>query len=210
MTPTTATKTKFNASAKLDEMEAAAAAVEERVRELEREHEEKRRILEGPDRNLPGLVDEFRDLRTRDPEQFKPDGTPVGPDAKRLQAAIDEVGDLGPLAQEIQHTRLLADKARRDVNSFVNAHIEAILAARRPEAEQRRAAVLAARDRLLVAVDEYQRWGVWLQGMLAAAHRYNLVDGVEQATSFKKSMAGDLLPELLPEPTDESEVEDER
>ena len=44
-------------------------------------------------------------------------------------------------------------------------------------------------------------------GMLAAAHRRNYVDGLEQAGNFKKSLAGDLLPDLLPEPTDESEVE---
>jgi hypothetical protein len=206
---TTTATAKFDASAKLDEMEAAAAAVEERVHELENDYESKRQVLEGPDRNLPGLVDEVRDLRTRDPEQFKPDGTPVGGEAKRLQAAIAEVGDLEPLAQQIQHTRLLANKARLDVGSFIGTHIDEILAARRPQAQERRVAVLAARDRLLEAVDDYQRWGIWLQGMLAAAHRYNYVDGVEQASNFKKSLAGDLLPELLPELIDESEVEDE-
>jgi hypothetical protein len=203
---TTAT-TKFDPSAKLDEMEAAAAAVEERVRQLEDEHEEKRRILEGPDRNVPGLLDELRNLRTRDPEQFKSDGTPVGEEAKRLQAAIAEVGDLEPLAQQTQHSRLLAAKARRDVGSFIGAHIDAILAARRPQAEARWAAVLAARDRLVAAIDEYQDFGVWVMGCLAAAHRRNYVAGVEQATNFRKSLAGDLLPELLPEPTDESKVE---
>ena len=76
----TATKTKFDPSAKLDELEAAAAAVEERHQELSREHEEKRQVLEGPDANTPGLLDELRDLRVRDPAQFKPDGTPVGED----------------------------------------------------------------------------------------------------------------------------------
>jgi hypothetical protein len=200
-----ASKTKFDASAKLDEMEAAAAAAEERVHELEREHEEKRQVLEGPDRNLPGLLDELRDLRARDPEQFKPDNTPVGEDAKKLQAAIDEVGELEPLAQEIQHTRLLAEKARRDVGSFIRAHIDAIFAARRPQAEERRAAVLAVRDRLIDAIDQYRDFAVWKMGMLAAAHRDNLVDGLDQAGNFRKSLAGDLLPELLPE----GEVDDE-
>ena len=205
---TTATEKAFDASAKLDELEAAAAPVEERVRELEDERAQKRRILEGPDRNTPGLLDQLRDLRTSDPGQFKPDGTPVGEEGKRLAAQIAEVGPLEPLAQEIQHQRLLAAKARRDVSSFITQHIDAILVARRPQTEARRLAVLADRDRLLEAVDDYQRWGIWLQGMLAAAQRDSYVAGVEQATNFKKAMRGDLLRELLPE-TDESEVEDE-
>ena len=37
---------------------------------------------------------------------------------------------------------------------------------------------------------------------------HNYVDGLEQAGNFRKSLAGDLLPELLPEPTDESEAEE--
>jgi hypothetical protein len=69
-------------------------------------------------------------------------------------------------------------------------------------------AVLAARDRLIEAIDAYQDFGVWLIGMLAAAHRRNYVDGVEQATNFKKSLAGDPLPALLAEPIDESEAEE--
>ena len=108
---TTATE-KFDPSLKLDEMETAAAAVEEQIRELEDEYAQKRRILEGPDRNTPGLLDQLRDLRTRDPEQFEADGTPVGKEAKRLAAAIAEVGDLEPLAQQIEQARLLANKAR--------------------------------------------------------------------------------------------------
>ena len=188
----TASKTKFDASATLDEKEATAAAVEERVRELENEHEAKRRVLEGPDRNLPGLVDELRDLRTRDPEQFQPDGTPVGPDAKRLADQIDEVGPLEPLAQKIQHERPLAAKAKRDVGSFIGAHIDAIFAARRPQAEQRLAAVRAARDHLIDTIDQYRDFATWVMGMLAAAHRDNYVAGLDQATNFKKSLAGDL------------------
>ena len=99
----TATKTKLDPSDELTEMEATAAAVEERVRKLETEHEEKRRILEGPDPITPGLLDELRALLARDPGQFQADGTPVGSDAKELQAAIDEVGDLAPLWSDDVH-----------------------------------------------------------------------------------------------------------
>jgi hypothetical protein len=204
----TEAKTKFDPSAKLNEMEAKAAAVEQRRDELERDYEEKRQILEGPDLNTPGLLDELRDLRLRDPEQFKPDGTPVGEDAKKLATAIDEVGELGPLVHEIEHARLLADRARLDVSSFIAVHIDAIFAARQPEAEQRRAAVLANRDRLITSIDDYQDFGVWVMGMLAAAHRDNYVPGLEQAGNFKKSLAGDLLPDLLPEPVEEVQAEE--
>ena len=51
---------------------------------------------------------EPRKLHVDDPVQFKADGTPTGPDAKKLAAAIAVIGDLAPLADEVEHARLLA------------------------------------------------------------------------------------------------------
>ena len=64
--------------------------------------------------------------------------------------------------------------------------------------------MLAARDRMIAALDDYRAFASWKMGMLAAARRNTSVDGLEQAGNFRKTLERELL---LPELIDEGEVE---
>jgi len=158
--------------------------------ELSRDLAEKRRVLEGPDLNTPGLIEQLQARRVRDPVQFKADSIPTGPDAKKLAEGIAEVGDLDPLVAEIEHTRLLADRARRDRDAYVRAHIDSVLDAKRSEAEKQPAAVDAGLDHLRQAIDGYIAFTQDVAGLLATAGRDNRVPGQDEAGDFRRSLKG--------------------
>jgi hypothetical protein len=190
---------KPDALATFDRLDGVLADARERHQELSRELEEKRVILDGSDLNTPGLVQQLSDLKGSDPTQFKADGTPTGPDAKKLASAIDEVGDLGPLADEVEHTRLLQAKADRDLGSFVTAHVGELVAAKVTEAEGQAAAVEGALEHLRSALRGYVRFNQDVMGLLATAGRDTRVPGLDGAAGLLKALDDQTVPVPIPE-----------
>lgn len=171
MTPIETKTREPDVVAELNKLEAALASIEERHQELGTELAAKREILDGPmyEANVLGAVGKLQELRRRDPAQFEVTGKAIGPDARRLQAEIDEVGDLGPVVAEVEHTKLLADKARRDRDAFVRGHADELLEAKRGEAEAKPLAVDAAVERLREALSDYIAFSQVASGLLRAA-----------------------------------------
>jgi hypothetical protein len=188
--------------AQLDKLEAALASIEERHEQLGVELVTKREILDGPmyERSIPGAIGKLQELRRRDPEQFKPSGEAIGPDARKLQTEIDEVGDLGPLTAEIEHTGLLADKARRDRDAFVGGHADELLEAKRGEAEAKPLAVAAAVERLRNALSDYIAFAQVASGLLRAAGRDDRLPGEDRAAAFRHALDADGWGNPLPSP----------
>jgi hypothetical protein len=205
----TATEKQPQVLTELGRYEAALSAAEKRHQELNVELTDKREILHGPmyEANVPGLVEELEALRQRDPVQFKATGEATGPDAKKLQDEIDAVGDLGPLAAEVDHAGRLADKARLDHDAWVKQHALEILDAKRPEIEEQTAALAAALDHLRQELEGYGSWCRNVSGLLGAAGLDTRVPGEDEASSLRRSLKHvSPLPVPIPEAEAESKV----
>jgi hypothetical protein len=190
---TTATKPKKkNPLDEFAELQDAYDDARQKHSELSKRLHAKHIALEGSDRNTGGLNQQLHKLRVRDPEQFTPDETPVGPEAKRIQAAIDEVGDLAPIVTERDHARLVKEKAKRDLDAHIAAHLDAILDATDSEAVA--AAVNAAIDNLRGTLDDYVAHTQRLAGLLAIGGRDNRIDGADQAAELRRTVERLTLP----------------
>ena len=146
--------------------------------------------------DLIGLVDHDQALQANDPTEFSTDGTgtPTGPNAKKLAAAIDEVGDLGPLMQEAQHAGALEAKAERDRKAFVAENVTDLLAAMRPQAEAQPVAIAAAVEGLREALSTYIGFNGQVAELLAAANLDTRVPGLEEAANLRRSLEDIALP----------------
>ena len=102
------TEQRTSALDQLNDLEDAHTEAADRATDLTREYTAKNRRLHGW-MDEPGLLDLLRRLQHREPDQFAADGTPRGPEAKKLQKEIDAVGDPQALVPEIdQAVRLEA------------------------------------------------------------------------------------------------------
>jgi hypothetical protein len=186
----------------------------ERVWQRETEQEKALgRELSTRNRKLYGYLDDWGLLRERDrlinrePAEYHPDGVPRRKDSKagRLQAAIDENLDgLDELAAEVEHARRVEKAAKRDVDAFVAANLDAILDGLRAQAEAVAADVNRKAGDLTEALDAYVGFHGRVAALLGSVGRdTRAVPGLDAAADLKRTFERVELPAPVPEASHE-------
>jgi hypothetical protein len=191
-------KTKRSAVAELTALEEAWSAAEAEATRLAREHFQAQKRLHGYD-NEPGLFDLRRRLEVGEPAQFDEDGSAKGGKAKSIDKEIAAVGDLGPLAQRVEHARRVAARAKADVDTHVREHLAAILEGLRPAAQAKADAANAAGQAFAAALSDYLGHGgrtAALIGTIRGAD--NRIPGYDAAAELKRLVERLDLPAPLP------------
>jgi hypothetical protein len=188
------TATKQDALTKLSALERKWRQAGDEATRLGREHFEKRCRLHGhlDDR---GLLDERRRLQHRDPEQFHPDGSPRGPEARRIEKEIDAIGDLSGLAAEVDHARRIEARAKQDLDAHVAEHIDAIVSGLRSEGEVIAKRVNEALGGLVPELGNCIAFIQHVSSLLAVAGREpRTIKGLDGAAAFKRTLERTELP----------------
>jgi len=192
------TTTTKSALAELERLEREQHKAHKVASELAREHFGKRKRLDGH-LDEAGLLDERRRLEFRDPAQFAPDGSAKGAEAKAIEKEINAIGDLAPLAREIEHARLLEAKAKGDADEFAREHLTAILEELRPKAEAVADAANAAAAAFGKACGEYIAFNGRVAGLLGKVPGANTrVPGLDAAAEHQRTVKAVDLPAPVP------------
>ncbi len=156
---------KHTALRELEELEQAQAEAAEEASTLGREHGKTARQLQA-------LHDERRRLIFREPGLADHNHRPLDSIKQNPVAALDkqlaEVGDLAELEAKRDHARELERVARQRVETFVAAHLAAILAALAPEGAARAEAVQAQIQALSEDTEAYLDFHRRVSGIVAA------------------------------------------
>jgi hypothetical protein len=202
----TTTKTrpakKTDAGAELAALEAKAAKAKAEADRLARELFDATKQLHGhlDDR---GLLAKRERLLVRSPEQYHGDDSPrrEGSEAGKLQAAIDEVPDLGVLTQGVNHARRVEARAKEDVDAFIAAHYAELVVAQRPAAEAAAGVANGKAREFLDSLNQYLntyresvRLTVPIRGLDG-----RVVPGVDTASDLIRLLEGFELPAPVPE-----------